>query len=396
MQEWKDFEALPPGGKSAETAKGLLTSGVLKSQLLQKQERHVEASRAYSALAEGPCPVAAAQEGCSLEETQQRTLEEKMRSLEIALQCARLADADGSSKQLGSDYKRKLEENQQLAQVQLKFVKELQPCMEQARMELARMEQEAQNQPGCSAKHALIALMKERHAKVCSELVDLNSLLQWAWEWEMWESALAIFDFARPHKEYPAQVAIALKMILLQNRPKEIPPFEDCLKQAKQIRKLYPNSYIFQLDTVCALLEEQQLKQRRSVSDDIDRVPSILAGKGRTVEIQPAEIQPAPVPWEELYRCYGNPHSCGLKMRELWSADGETYRHLLSSLKALLKGWLKPTPSMAREQRMEIAAVHRQLGVVSDLDRIISEVEDPQLRTDFKELRQEVTQLQLI
>ena len=132
-------------------------------------------------------------------------------------------------------------------------------------------------------------------------------------------------------------------------------------------------------------------------------MPRFLGGS--TGELTP------PVPWAELYQCYGSPQSCGPEMARLWRDkvtsslvinptptlplplpatrtpsptptptptpnQGATL-HLLAALAALLDAWLggaRRATAPPHEQRALLEA-QRQLGVVGHLDWHVSELQ---------------------
>ena len=49
------------------------------------------------------------------------------------------------------------------------------------------------------------------HAQVCGSLVELNGLFKAPWAARLWAPLLAILDFARPYREYPQCVTVALQ-----------------------------------------------------------------------------------------------------------------------------------------------------------------------------------------
>ena len=53
-------------------------------------------------------------------------------------------------------------------------------------------------------------------AQVCGSLLDLNFLFKGAWAARLWWPLLEILDFARPYREYPQCVTVALQHILGQ------------------------------------------------------------------------------------------------------------------------------------------------------------------------------------
>lgn len=73
--------------------------------------------------------------------------------------------------------------------------------------------------------------------------MDLDSLFKWCWDAQLWRSSLAILDFAKPYKEYPQCVTIALKNIM--GPPAEL-EWQSLVPEVVALRKAHPNSYIFQ------------------------------------------------------------------------------------------------------------------------------------------------------
>ena len=119
-----------------------------------------------------------------------------------------------------------------------------------------------------------------------------------------------------------------------------------------------------QADTLCARLELAQI----AAGQPGGLVPRFLGGA--TGELTP------PVPWAELYQCYGSPQSCGPEMARLWRDKGATL-HLLAALAALLDAWLggaRRATAPPHEQRALLEA-QRQLGVVGHLDWHVSELQ---------------------
>ena len=149
----------------------------------------------------------------------------------------------------------------------------------------------------------------------------------------------------------------------------------------------------FQADTVCSRLEQQQLADGKPGG----AVPLFLCAAS-------AELSP-PVPWADLYQCYGSPQSCGPEMARLWR-DKAGQLHLLRGLATLLEAWLR----WARTGRNAGAAherslleSQRQLGIVGHLDWHISELaadwppsqqdEAAQLGALLRTLREDLTNL---
>jgi len=370
LLSWDSFAALPVALGMA-VAEQTVLSGELKPRVLFNLQRYVEAARAYSTLAEATTPLS------SQEPVRSRHLaiEGKINHLTMALRCAQ----DYSHivvEDLGIDFVRSLEERQQRAQVQLRVAKDLASLLDS---------------PG-NRDAATLAALNERHVQVCSSLIEINALFTWSWDAQLWRSSLAILDFAKPYKEYPQCVTIALKNIL---GPPVGLEWQSLVSEVAALRKAHPNNYVFQLDTICALLESQQLSRTRPG----DGTVPLLLGPTSTV------VRP-PVPWADLYLCYGNPSRFGPEMRRLWDSDERTRLHLLRSLRTLLDRWF----SGARVDdggvsRANLSAMQRQLGIAADLDRIIGELGGyishdaysenaaNELRGAFRELMREVTAL---
>jgi len=145
-----------------------------------------------------------------------------------------------------------------------------------------------------------------------------------------------------------------------------------------ELRKHFPNEYAFQADAVIACLEAHELA-RPDQAKPGEVVKMFCAGR--------AGVQPPvwpQVPWPVLYQCYGSPERCGPLMQKLWAgsrrnlgqgvrqSDAEarvTQRlHLIGGLVELLSRWREAA-------RVEFMAAQRQLGIASDLERLMTELD---------------------
>ena len=86
------------------------------------------------------------------------------------------------------------------------------------------------------------------------------------------------------------------------------------------------------------------------------------------------------VPWVELYQCYGSSERCGPLMRSLWEGArpalgvvNQQRLHLTVGLITLLTEWIKSSTSA---DLAALAVTLRELGVLADLDRMVTELDD--------------------
>ena len=385
-----------PGWAAVEK---ILASGALLPRLHFDNGRFVEAALAFAELAERPepgappppaaldtplAPVAAtSQPAAPLSPSalleRQRALEVRISFISMALASASGAGGSAASG-LGTDFVRTLEENAQRAQLQLKLASDLGTLLGSE----ARVQQLLPFVGGHADAASLRRSLEHFHAQVCGSLVELNGLFKATWAARLWAPLLAILDFARPYREYPQCVTVALQHILHQ--PPELwsganggvvgpsRPWGEISRDVASLRKAFSNDYIFQPDVIVACLEAHQLSQPRPEEGLVVRNLCSRAA---------ATARP-PVPWATIYQCYGSADRCGPLMKVLWegqrSSLGSTGRqklHLAAGLATLLAEWLDEArgPSADRGDLAAFAAAQRQLGVAADLDRHIAELD---------------------
>jgi hypothetical protein len=132
---------------------------------------------------------------------------------------------------------------------------------------------------------ALAQELLSRAQATCTSLIELDALFNLAWECELWGAALAILDFAAPHSQHPEHVDLALNKLLFPPKATR-QQWEETRATVVALRKSHPSSYIFNLDTLCALLE-------RCVRLD-SLPPSLIAPTCSFPSFAPSPPRPSP------------------------------------------------------------------------------------------------------
>ena len=368
-----------------------LELGAMLPSLLLRQERYVEAARRFFALATRatlpPIPgggangAAAAAPGAAAASGREppfrsegRSLEQRLNFLQQAIQCARLANGrlGGAvvAQSLGADFQRVAEEHHKRAQVQLRIVVELQQLTAPLDVQRLRageapppkLEQVARGLKRPAAD--VLVVLRAQLEGACEALLEMEALFKLAWDAQLWKCALAILDFARPYKEYPTYVRTALQRTLQPTHPAD-ETTHWLQTEVRALRREHKNAYIFQADTIVAQLESRQLRDAAAPGappPSGGRVPLFLC----TAE---GGLTP-PVPWAEVYGCYGSPRACGPEMAKLWREDRPIQLHLLRSLAALLGAWLRSVARLpaGSPELGRLVESQRQLGIVGHLN----------------------------
>jgi hypothetical protein len=383
-----------------------LDSGELLPRLYARQERFLEAAMAFAELAErpdsaAPQPPAPTAPGLAPAPTNPppapsaapsaNQLEQRRRHVEKRVFYMNQALSYAPKGGLGADERRSLEDNLQRGKLQIDVAKWLEALLlSHADVELERLRPHTlDDRTGAPRdKEELRQAIVHFHAQVCGRLLDIIALFKGAWAARLWRPSLAILDFSRPYREYPQLITSALQEILGQPPSVWALPAVDAraafrerdelLREVVELRKHFPNEYAFQADAVIACLEAHELA-RPDQAKPGEVVKMFCAGR--------AGVQPPvwpQVPWPVLYQCYGSPERCGPLMQKLWAgsrrnlgqgvrqSDAEarvTQRlHLIGGLVELLSRWREAA-------RVEFMAAQRQLGIASDLERLMTELD---------------------
>ena len=390
------------------TLESHLASGELLPRLHFENERFVEAAIAFSELAGRPDPTAPSPPSASATSplppppaailqqvaatTTREALHARQRSLEVRISHISMAlhaaagGGGASSAGLGADFVRALEENAQRGQLQLRLATELSSLISSDGGLLALLPSLPEHAGDASSLKAALAVF---HGQVCGSLLDLNALFKGAWAAKLWWPLLAILDFAQPYREYPQCITVAIQSLLAQ--PPEVwangaaseggaaqqgmtRPWAELCREVSDLRRSFTSEYVFQADAIVACLEAQQLAQVRPEAGAVVRM---LCSRHSTV------ARP-PVPWASLYHCYGSSERCGPLMKALWEGQrpalgsaGKQKLHLVNGLAYLLTEWLEESrgPTADRSELSAFAAAQRQLGVASDLEKWIAELD---------------------
>jgi len=138
--------------------------------------------------------------------------------------------------------------------------------------------------------------------------------------------------------KYPEHVDLVLDKILFPPRPANAPPqpWADTRAAVAALRKAHPNPYIFNLDTICALLERRVLADAPGGAAGVGPDGGPTAGTVVQLLAPSAGAVRPPVAWGDLYGCYAGARRSGRHMKVLWEEEA-TQLHLLASLVALLR-----------------------------------------------------------